>query len=498
MAVTIRRVAVCCAWMAATGPVAAAVLSGSVVENGTARALARAKVTLEARQTSEATGSLTVLTGIGGQFTFDGLPSGVYLLRVEREGYATARYGQRRYEEPGTPIILETDSHFVAELRLKRFGAVTGEIVDENQVGLPDVPVHAYELGTTLKVTAVAKTDDRGVYRLAGLKPGRYLIRTAARRLEGGHELLPTYYPQATSAGDAENVHVALDQEVAGIDIAPAPGRLSAVNGTVVGGGAASVIMLTGTGPRTARIRPGGGFRFEQIEPGSYALLVDPAPGSERAAYGEVFVGDQEARVVLEMLPAPRLRIRCEETTAKVIDSSSVSIFLSRKELGGASTRVNCGERTVRGPGRWQMAVATPPQFYVASIVDDGGGEDAHNFTLKPGQSREITVLLSSHPAELRGKVLTDDGQPALGAPVFLDAYDSELRRRLGGVRTTRADQNGEYWFAGLPPGPYRILSSFQVRNPGQIGSWVGLGASVRLEKDAKVMLDVSLTETVQ
>jgi hypothetical protein len=340
----------------------------------------------------------------------------------------------------------------------------------------------------------VAETDDRGVYRLAGLTPGRYLIRTAAKQLEGGHALLPTYYGQTTSAGDARSVQVELDREVTGVNIAPAPGRLATVRGTVIGGGAASVLLLADTGPRNARLRPGGGFRFDQVAPGAYVLLVNPAPGSERAAYSEVFVSGEEVNVVLEMQPAPSLRVRCQGATGAAIDPAAVSIFLRRKQFGETSARISCGEKAVWSPGPWQVAVATPPQFYVASILEAGGGEDAHEFTLKPGEPTEITVLLGSRPAVLQGRVLTPDEAPVVGAPVFLNAYDSELRRRLGGLRTARADHNGEYRFTGLPPGRYEVLSSYQIQNPQQ--AWApGLGAAVTLEEGAQQTLNLSLTE---
>ena len=440
---SLAKVLLLCAFITVSMPAGAAVISGSVVEDSTNRPVARARVTIEGMQTSANKGPSTILTSSGGQFSFQSLPAGIYYLRVDKKGYATARYGQRWYKEPGTPIILEDTSLFIAPVRLRRPGVITGEVVDENQIGLPGVPVHAYSAGSRLKAIAMAQTDDRGVYRITNLEPGRYLVRTSAKQLENDYGLLPTYFGQTTSARDATNVEVILDQEVTGINIEPGPGRLATISGRVIGGGADSVILVTETGPLETRLQPGGSFRIGQVEPGSYSLLVNPIEGGQRAAYTELPVGNTDVNVTLEMQPAPRLRIQCESTTGAAVQSKAISIFLRRKEYGDTQNRILCGEWKIWSPGQWQMAVAVPTKFYVASIMDALGGEDIQEITLKPGESKEITVLLSSQPANLRGTVKTSDGQPAIGAPVFLDAYSNELRRRLGGIRSERTGPTG-------------------------------------------------------
>ena len=53
----------------------------------------------------------------------------------------------------------------------------------------------------------------------------------------------------------------------------------------------------------------------------------------------------------------------------------------------------------------------------------------------------------------------------------------------------------GEYSFAGLPPGQYEILSSYQIRNPEMEGWTPGLGASITLEEGQEETLDLSLSE---
>ena len=469
-----------------------AVINGSVSENDTGRPLARARVVLEPRKTASAVTQKNTWTRSSGEFSFESLPAGTYVLRAEKAGRAAFSYGQRRPDEPGTPIVLQADSHFSVELRLPRLGAVTGQVVDENQVGLPGLTVYAYQLGKRLRAIAVAQADDRGAYRLAGLKPGRYVIRTGPARLEDGLELVPTYFPETLSASEATPVEVRLDRESSGIHIAPQRGHLASVEGRVIGTGADSVLLLSQMGRQDAKLRAGGGFKFEQVEPGAYTLQAE-SPSRDRAAFTELIVGKEDIQVVLEMQAAPSLWIHCISADGQNIDVKQVSIFL-RPPSAAMPFRVNCGEKLAPGPGHFQFAVSPPAHLYLASILDTSRGEDAHEFVLKAAESREINVLLSSHPASLSGKIRTADGIPATGATVFLMGVGNELRRRLGGIQHSRADPDGVYRFVGLPPGQYELLAAYLDREVSEDEWRSGRGATVMLEAGQASTLDLTIT----
>jgi protocatechuate 3,4-dioxygenase beta subunit len=480
-------------------PAAAAVLSGSIVENLTSRPLARARVTVEPRGPATSRSSQSAWTRASGQFSFESLPAGAYTLRAEKAGYALVSYGQRRPGEPGTSIVLQAESHFTAELRLPRLGAVTGEVLDENQVGLPGLPVYAFEAGDRLKAAAVTQSDDRGVYRLAGLKPGRYVIRTGPARLEDATELVPTYHPQSPSLMQAARIEIRLDREATAVNIAPRAGHLASIEGRVIGGGADTVTLLGDTGRHDTRLQPGGSFRFDQIEPGPYTLVAESL-SKDRSAMAEVAAGTEDSYVLLEMRPAGTLVVNCVSTDGSRVNAGAIPVFLRRSELGGNSARISCGETVRPGPGRWHFGVLSPPEFYLASIsdtsrgLDRNGGDDAHEFLLKPAEHREITVLLGSKPASLSGKVGTADGAVAAGVMVYLKASTSELSRRLGGARSVRADEAGIYRFVGLPPGGYELMASYQARGLGEEEGAGGSGVPIRLEEGQQGSLDLRVT----
>ncbi len=476
-------------------PARAATLSGLVVENATGRPLARTTVILQARRTATPVSRLRRLTGPGGEFQFTGLPGGIYFLRAERKGFASYEYGQKGYGEPGTPIILEQDGSFSAVLRLKRLGVITGKVMDENQVGLEGVVVLAYRVGKNWEAAATAQTDDRGVYRLRGLKPGRYVVKTAAFHLEGGVGLMPTYYGPALSAREASVIRVSLDQEAAGVDIQPRPGRLARLSGRLTGGSASEVLLMTETGPRRSRVREGGRFDFGQIEPGRYALVVEPeAAGGRAAAFLEVQLGEADQEVTLPLRPAPTFQVDCVTDQGQLLSDQAISVFVRRAGSGGAGTRARCGVRTLLGPGDWEIAVAPPLRYYIAAILDTASGEQARRFRLEPGEDISITVLVGTRPATVKGKV-TIGGTAAVGAPVFLRAADADLAVRLGGLRTVRTGPEGEYSFAGLPPGRYEVICSYQVREE-EPETWPpGRATFVDVAEGEEVVQDLTVTE---
>jgi hypothetical protein len=448
---------------------------------------------LRAGQTARPVGPGSVLSGSRGEFFFGDLPAGVYFLEARRKGYASTKHGQQDFDGPGAPIVLDEYGHFSGTLRMPRMGVVSGQIADENQVGLQDITVLAYRLIQTWKSVASARTDDRGRYRLTGLKPGKYRIRTSAATLTGGVGLMPTYFGGVVSVPEAQVVRVGLDTETPGIDISPLPGRLGRLSGTLVGGGAREIVLITEIGLRRTRVKPGGVFDFGQIEPGSYTLLMEPeATNGSIAALASVSMSAENLKVSLGMDTAPVLTVKCAGPAGEPVDGTGVSIFLRRPGSGDNALRFRCDQSKVWAPGEWEIAVATPSQYYTVDLLEAESGDAAHRFRALPGQEARVTVLLSNRPATLSG-VVTLDGDPVIGAPVFLQAYDKELRQRAGGIRSINADREGRYLFTGLPPGRYEVVSSYQIRDPEAEGLPSGLGSSVTLDEDEKVEQDLSL-----
>jgi hypothetical protein len=219
--------------------------------------------------------SFSTRTNGFGAFTFSPVQGGAYLVSASRRGFAPAQYGQKRWKGSGIPVFVEQNSAVTLVIRLPRFAAIVGTVLDDNEVGLQDHDVAAYRNTRPPQQVARAKTDDRGMFRLSGLDPGAYLVRTLAKRDEE-ETYLPTFYRDAATVEQAYAVTVDLDRQAENIDIHPAPGKLYTISGQASSSYSAPVTLtlVSDLGSETATTESSGAFRFNPVPPGQYELFA--------------------------------------------------------------------------------------------------------------------------------------------------------------------------------------------------------------------------------
>lgn len=460
------------------GLASAASIQGTVVEHLSSRPLARAEVKLAVIGPLGTAGSeITARTNSMGQFLFPRLGVGAYLLSASRTGFAELRYGQKTWKGASAPIVLaEPDSRYVTELRLRRLGAIAGMVWDENQVGLAEQDLVVYEASRPPKIAARAKTDDRGIYRVGGLEPGRYYVRTRGGVLDEGLGPLPTFFKDVAPVEEARTVDAELDQQIDDINIQPAFGRLFRVTGQVMApprAGPITVELMSDMGPVPGSVDGGGHFDFDQLAPGIYEIAATAdAPGRDKlGGYLKLQVDKDVEGMRFPLTRQPEFLIEFEEKHGRPVDPKTVVVRARRKSLAGEgpARRIQPHEDPLP-PGAWELSVTPPPDMYAAAITGDRGSLEApaangwKEFLLS-GYVR-VKVELSSAPAALHGRVAASLDHPAGGAPVFLEPVDLESGAGLIALRTTRTDLQGRYRFAGLPPGRYRVMSSFDFERP--------------------------------
>src|SRR6266571_4351164 len=249
-----------------------AVIRGTVVENQTGKALSRASVALQPIAGTPGN-PLTAITNSYGGFEFGPLAAGAYVLKASRRGFISTEYGQKQWNSAGSPIVVTGDASPFLTIRLPRYGAITGTIVDENDVGLPQHDVVAYRFTQPPQLVTRASTDDRGVYRISGLEPGVYVVRTAAKQDETA-EYSPTFSQETLQLEQAQTVPVYLDQDSRDVNVRPAPGKLLTLSGvaatSATPGGSITVTLASDMG-RQSTVGPAPlPYRFSALSPGLY------------------------------------------------------------------------------------------------------------------------------------------------------------------------------------------------------------------------------------
>jgi protocatechuate 3,4-dioxygenase beta subunit len=194
------------------------------------------------------------------------------------------------------------------DFKLTRGGVITGRVTDagglpviEERISLTQVDENGAAVTKANPVWAnytMYLTDDRGVYRLYGLSPGRYKVSVGQETgtfsgTRGSKYYQRVFYPDATDIARATIVEVIAGGEAGNIDIKLGPRAMTyAVSGRVIdvenNQPLAGVRISLGTvkqsegqsfvsgslGPGTATNLQGE-FRAEGITPGHYALIIN-------------------------------------------------------------------------------------------------------------------------------------------------------------------------------------------------------------------------------
>jgi Carboxypeptidase regulatory-like domain len=510
----------------------AAIIRGTVVENQSGHPLARATVTVQGIG-SGATAASSARTNSYGIFEFAALRPGSYVVSAARLAFAPVQYGQKRWNSSGMPItVADNDSAFLT-IRLPRYGAIAGTILDENEVGLPEHDVAVYTNTRPPRLLARARTDDRGMYRLFGLQPGSYLVRSLSKLYDDG-AYLPTFFRDSATVEQSRPLEVTLEQQVDHTDIHAAPGRLFTVAGRVPlsQAGQPTVSLASDTGTEIATLDSSGSFTFNPMAPGQYELLAQGPPDRLRgamAAFQPLTVDRDLSDIRISLSPLPTVQFVFEDTKGQPIDPRQLRVMARRKDIAGdaksdtlqvafdekppaprVARRAGTPEepntdplRPVSGrvqllPGRWDVAIAPAPTFCVVGFTPpqpgpgDRGRSDGWNEMMLPAGSQNVVkFVLSSSPGMVSGAVKNSSGDVVAGVPVFLEAYDLDPRKRLYEVRSGRTDGQGQYAFGGLAPGTYRVMGSFDYQMPDAAAMEAARAKTVKVEEGGKVVLDL-------
>ena len=150
-----------------------------------------------------------------GDFQFEDVEPGRYVLVTEGVGFMPTEYGVEGPEESGTSIELKPGQHRTGVvLTLAPKHVVCGRVTDEHGNPLSKVEVYAFHhLKGSMWLTGgiYTTTDDEGSYRLPDLEPGEYFLQAGMSTwFTGSKNLTQT---EAENLTNAEPVNVGRDED---------------------------------------------------------------------------------------------------------------------------------------------------------------------------------------------------------------------------------------------------------------------------------------------
>jgi hypothetical protein len=315
----------------ATLPEGTGAISGTVVDSATGAPLVGAVVSLSVTSRAAIGRGTREVTDGRGRFLFTRLSAhDDYQVNAARPGYFDGAYGQTSLRPSPARIALSEGQWFAtATIALSKGGAISGLVRDERGDPVVGVYVHVLaqvNVGGTKQLASgpVTLTDDRGMYRIAALGPGDYLVSVPSvsatvpasapsvlgtvtpyatfdvdalsRAAIGKYPVPPppengrrfaypaVYAPDATSPVRATPVTLALGETRTGVDVTLSPMAAFVISGRVDGLSeplpgltlrllpAGLESLGNGSETATAMVGADGAFAFLNVPAGAYTI----------------------------------------------------------------------------------------------------------------------------------------------------------------------------------------------------------------------------------
>jgi hypothetical protein len=361
--------------------------------------------------------------------------------------------------------------------------------------------------------TTEQPTDDRGVYRIYGLRPGTYVVSA------GGPGFSPTFNPYDTDAAtfapsstrdNAAEVAVRSgDDTTIDIRYRGEPGHVisGAIKSSGPNGASISLAPSGGTALLSTTFQPMGarGFAFYGIADGDYDLIAQETTSGQTSttpvlALSEVKhvtvkgadvtgielvtkpLGSISGKILMEPSKAPE----CEGKRAPLLSETLVRFQQPEKESGKEDllqTRIYSASGSPDASGAFTLRNLSPGKYrfepvfyahywYLQSITMSTGGakpqktDAAANWTtLKSGdQLANLTITIAQGAASIRGRVPVPDGAAApSGMSAYLVPAEPDKVEDILRYFVSAIGEDQTFAFNNVPPGKYFALLDAQA-----------------------------------
>lgn len=346
-------------------------------------------------------------------------------------------------------------------------GTIDGQIIAANtQTGVGRITVEAVQVDPTqAQPVSSAATDSQGGYSIAGLLPGKYVLKIVAP----GYQTV--WFPAAASQAGARPVTV------------DALGTVKLAAATVVGlPGSITGTVNTGQSPQapvTVQVQAEQGSppltsTVVSDAQGNYTMPNLPTPGTYNLALTSP--GYAEATDV-EKLSGGENRIANSVTMTSGAGTIGGTVTDgSTTALGGVTITATANGQVVTSatPTSGQVGVFTIPNLvtpntYLLTFTKAGYGTVTLAVDLGPGQSYTFPtpIVMPNGAGSVAGTVSGPSG-PLGGVAITISGGDKPVTTQS----LTAAGQVGQYNVSGLTtPGTYTVTFSY----PGLVSQTVGV-----------------------
>lgn len=438
------------------------------------------------------------ITDADGRYRIMNVPPGNFRVTAYAPAYVTP--GERNAYNAGKTVNLtEGETAENVDFSLIRGGVVTGKLTDEDGRAVIEEPVYVHKLDPNGKRAPNSgpnfsnwQTDDRGVYRIYGLEPGRYFVSAGAssddtmvRVGRSGGYYQRTFHPEAIEEEKAKIVEVKGGDETENIDIKLARAAKGYVaSGRVIDGDTGKPIVgvmigygvvkkgTSSFGVGSASTNSLGEFRLEGLTPNSYTAYAmtiggDSESYSESVKF-EVTGGD------ISGLEIKMNRGASISGTAVVENSKDPAVLanLAKIRLGAQSTSnepmMGSSGGMVAANGTFKLSGLRPgkTRLYAQPVGVKGfsllrienNGAEVKDFELNPGdQISGVRLVFTYGSGVIAGRVEVKGGTLPPGASMSVslrrDGQEGAVMPSFGAL----VDSRGQFLLEGISQGNYKL-----------------------------------------
>lgn len=499
-------------------PIEPCTVSGRVVSAAEGTPIVSARVGLIKEGPKPDRAVFATTSDSAGHFEFKQVPPGRYRFFASRAGFVGQEY---QAQGPNSGAMLSLSPGQVVDdamFRLTRAAVITGRVLDEAGEPMQGVAVSALRKETAdereesglrrkndpLMQSAGDVTNDRGEYRVFGLKAGEYYLRASQSdetwvgryggidwdpmdsqliREAGGPQYAPLYYPGVLQPSEAQPIHLSAGEEIQA-DFAMRLIRTVEVSGHVVGADGKpathAYVQLNVSGVDTygpqdlgASADSKGEFTIKGVAPGSYLIVAHQRVEDRNfSARQRLEVGETKLdNVVLSFTNGTELKGRITAASSGVT-LEQLHVFLSPMDEDGGFG----GSAQVKADGSFEIpnladgsyvphVGAVEPGWYMKSARMGAADVLQNGVQIERGSNTgTLEIVLSSGAAQLDGSV-TQDNKAMAGASVRAEPEPETLFNVHRG-RRSETDQNGNFSIPNIPPGKYKVVAKLPSGSP--------------------------------
>jgi len=425
-------------------------------------------------------------TDLNGEYRIANVPAGSYNIApiapalVDANGSGPVR----------TLLVNKGETVEHIDFALIRGGAITGKVVDAEGRPVVEQEVRLFAVPDNNQPYPFkgAATDDRGIYRIYGLKAGSYKVATGqsnrgsfANRSNVYKEI---YYPSVSEADQATVVEVSEGGETANIDITLGPiVPTYTASGRIVDGETGQPLAGVAYGVKhfisassTVSISTGavsnsrGEFKLENLAPGKYAVQIRPGPAAKWRADDALFeiVDENVSGLVVQTKKGATISgvVVIEGTDDKnarndlrhlVVMADSTS---DEKPTSAWSRIDQDGSFIMAGvsPGPTTIQLANSTNFRLVRM-ERNGVLQGHSIDIREGEAVSLRVVVAYGNGVIRGSVELTNGPLPTGARCYVSVRNiaDDPMISSGTNSSAELDARGQFVVEGLFPGTYEL-----------------------------------------